>query len=244
MKRVFSLAALLLMAVGCGLQTGVYQDDLVMPLSDGSRDSLFFSVSLEYVSGGVPAKVMESVNATLVSQAFDLEGGQAGSLEETAAAYRENLIDEYLTENDVPDPMGVLTWEDKVNGVFTGRYKDWLNYLLTYYSFRGGAHGIQTMTPVVFDKGTGAVITQDKLFVPGYEAPVSNLLREAVEKSLEEEAPELVSLLEVETIVPNGNFSVSADGIQWIFQPYEIGPYALGIVMATLSWEQLKPYLK
>ena len=50
--------------------------------------------------------------------------------------------------------------------------------------------------------------------------------------------------MEAELIGPNENFSVGPDGIEWIFQPYEIGPYALGIVTATLSWKQLKPYLK
>jgi hypothetical protein len=37
---------------------------------------------------------------------------------------------------------------------------------------------------------------------------------------------------------------VGKDGIEWISQPYEAGPYALGIVSATLGWDQLKPYLK
>ena len=37
---------------------------------------------------------------------------------------------------------------------------------------------------------------------------------------------------------------VGANGIQWVFQPYEAGPYALGIVTASVSWKELKPYLK
>ena len=59
-----------------------------------------------------------------------------------------------------------------------------------------------------------------------------------------QEAPELVELVMMDAIVPNGNFSVGKDGMEWIFQPYEAGPYALGIVSATLGWDQLKPYLK
>ena len=245
MKQMLSLAAVLLLAVSCGLHTDSYQDNLVMPLSEGSQDSLFFSVSVEYVVDGLRAQAKENINSAITLQAFDLEGGNAGSIEEAAIAYRENLIDEYLTENGAPEqPGGILTWEDRMGGRFTGSYKNWLNYQLTYYSFRGGAHGIQTMSMVVFDKTTGAVLSQEDLFAPGFEAPVAALLQKNVMDTLMAEDPELAGLLEVEQVAPNGNFSVSAAGVQWVYQPYEVGPYALGIVTGTLSWDQLKPYLK
>ena len=44
--------------------------------------------------------------------------------------------------------------------------------------------------------------------------------------------------------VPNGNFGVSEEGVTWTFNPYEIAPYALGIIDLTVSWADLKPYLK
>lgn len=245
MKKTVLLAALLLAAVSCSINTGYYQDNLAMPLAQDSQDSLLFSVSMEYVRGGLSEAARDKVNATILSQAFDMEGDDTGSIEETAVRYRENLIDEYLTENGAPEePSGVLTWEDNVSGAFTKPYKNWLNYLLTYYSFRGGAHGIQTMSQVVFDRKSGEMLTQEDFFAPDYEEPLAALLREAVLASMQKDAPELAELVEMDLVVPNGNFSVGKEGFQWIYQPYEVGPYALGIVMATLSWEQVEPYLK
>ena len=66
---------MLLLAVGCGLQTETYHDNLVMPLADGSPDSLFFSINVEYVADGIPAPAKEQINAAIVTQAFDLENG-------------------------------------------------------------------------------------------------------------------------------------------------------------------------
>jgi len=244
MKRAFPfLAALLLLASCNGLRTQTYQDDLVMPLAEGSPDSLYFSLSLEYASGGMLLPAMERMNGAIVAQAFDLEDVSA-PLEETAIRYRENLIDEYLTENGSPDGQGVQTWEDKLCGTFTGDYKQWRNYQLTYDSFRGGAHGIQTVSQLVFDRKTGELVAEDSFFVPSYQEPLAGLLKEAVKQSMEAECPELLPLVEMEEVRPNGNYSVSGGGMQWFFQPYEVGPYALGLVSATLSWEQLKPYLK
>ena len=245
MKKTSLFLSLLLAAVACdSFHTKTYQDDLVMPLADERADSLFYTLSIEYATGGMLIPPMEKMNGTILQEVFDLEGG-TGTLEEMATTYRENLIDEYLTENgSLQEEGGVLTWEDKISGMFTDPYKNWRNYLISYYSFRGGAHGIQTVSQLVFDKKTGEPLAETDLFAPGYEAPVARLMQAAVKTSMEAEDPELVPLVEMDFIVPNGNFSVSPTGVQWVFQPYEVGPYALGIITAEVSWEALKPYLK
>jgi len=245
MKRLLLLSSALCLLVACnGLRTKTYQDDLVMPLAEGQADSLFMTISLEYATSGMLIPSMEQMNQTIAQLAFDLED-VPGSLEDMAAGYRENLIDEYLTENGAPEEeSGVLTWEDKINGVFGTPYKGWRNYVLSYYTYRGGAHGIQTVTQLVFDKKTGELVSEQQLFNEGYAEPVSALMQEAVKAEFEAEDPELLQLVEMDFVIPNGNFSVSEDGIQWIFQPYEAGPYALGIVTATVSWKALEPYLK
>ena len=243
MKRIVLFLSALLLLAGCNaVRTETYEDDLVMPLEDGQNDSLFFSVSIEYVVTGMKVEVRQSINKVIVAQAFDLEGGD-GTLEETAIRYRENLIDEYMNENAVLE-NGVRSWEDRLNGSFQAKYKDYMNYQVSYYSFRGGAHGIQTLSNIVFNAKTGEQVHEADLFTPGYEAPVAQLLRLAVKTAMEEEDPELMQLVNLEAVVPNDNFSVREDGMEWLFQPYEVGPYALGIVSASLSWEELKPFLK
>ena len=243
MRKLFAFASALLVLAACDMvRTETYQDDLIMPLEEGQADSLFFSASIEYIVTGMKVEVRQKINSAIVTQAFDLEDGE-GSLEEVAIRYRENLIDEYMNENAVLE-NGIRTWEDRISGNFQPRYKDYRNYQISYYSFRGGAHGIQTLSNIVFDNKTGDVVREEDLFTPGYEEPVAQLLRLAVKTSMEEEDPELMQLVQLELLVPNGNFCVREDGVEWLFQPYEVGPYALGIVSATLSWEELKPFLK
>lgn len=243
MRKLFAFASALLVLAACDMvRTETYQDDLIMPLEEGQADSLFFSASVEYIVTGMKVEVRQKINSAIVTQAFDLENGE-GSLEEVAIRYRENLIDEYMNENAVLE-NGIRTWEDRISGNFQPRYKDYRNYQISYYSFRGGAHGIQTLSNIVFDNKTGEVVREQDLFTPGYEEPVAQLLRLAVKSSMEEEDPELMQLVQLELVSPNGNFCVREDGVEWLFQPYEVGPYALGIVSAKLSWEELTPFLK
>lgn len=237
MKKLLSLAVALLLLSACnGFRTQCYEDDLAVPLAQDSEDSLFLSIRLEYAAGGLPQQVLEQINNAIVTQAFDLEE-MPGTLEETAIRYRENLIDEFLGTGDI-------TWEDRIDGSFSGDWKNWKNYTLGYYSFRGGAHGLQTISKTLFDKKTGAVVTEADLFADGYQEPVAALLQEEVKRSMEAEAPELLDLVILESVVPNGNISVGKEGVEWTFQPYEVGPYALGLVSATLAWDQLQAYLK
>ena len=241
MKHLFIVLTAALAVAGCHnatMRTDVYSEDIAMPAHEGSADSLLMSISLESLKGG---DIKETVNGAILSRAFDLGDDFTGSIEESAPMYRENLIDEYLNENGGQD---TVTWEDRLTGSFTGVYRGWINYVLSYYSYRGGAHGIQTVSPIVFDAKTGAIVSEKDLFAPGYEEPVAILLREAVKASMEKEDPELLGLVDMELVAPNNNFSVSGNGVEWIFQPYEVGPYALGIVSAGVDWKQLKPYLK
>ena len=55
---------------------------------------------------------------------------------------------------------------------------------------------------------------------------------------------ELLQLINLDLVAPNGNFWVDADGMGWVFQPYELGPYVGTQMNAQATWEELKPYLK
>jgi len=247
MRRFFPAAiAVLLVVSACDtFKAGVYEDELVMPLQGSEADSLFYNVSIEYASAGLNIPAMEKMNAVIVAQAFDMEDQDSGSLEETAVRYRENLIDEYITENSgMIGRMPVLSWEDSITGEFTGKYKGWRNYQINYYFYRGGAHGSSTCSLMVFDSKTGEAITEDALFTDWYFDKVALLMQESVKAQLEAETPEALEILDMDQIVPNTNFSVGPDGVMWLFQPDDLLPHAFGPLCVTVSWDKLKPYLR
>ncbi len=236
-KKLFILLCLAICLSACDrIRTSVFEDDITLPMAQDKADSLFYSLSLEYVRDGMLIPAMEKVNSTIVTQAFDLEE-MSGTVEECAGLYRENLIDEYLNENN-------STWEDHLKGAFTGKYKGWMNYKLSYYSYRGGAHGLQTEIQIVFDRKTGEMLNEYDILSPDSREAVAQLILANVTNDTAENDAEFMELLEPRFLVPNGNFSVSEDGMTWVFQPYEAGPYALGLIEATVPWDMLKPYLK
>lgn len=248
MKRLIPVIfmALAALVTACdSFKVGVFEDEMIMPLEGSEADSLFYKVSIQYASKGMLIPAMEKMNAAIVAQAFDMEDSDAATLEETAVQYRENLIDEYITENSgMIGKMPVLSWEDNIIGEFTGKYKGWRNYQINYYFYRGGAHGSSTCSQIVFDAKTGEPLTEDDLFTDWYFDKVALLMKESVKAQLEAENPEALEILDMDQIVPNTNFSVGPDGVMWLFQPDDLLPHAFGPLCVTVSWDKLKPYLK
>ena len=138
----------------------------------------------------------------------------------------------------------VLTWEDSLTGEFTAKYKGWRNYQINYYWYRGGAHGSSTCSQIVFDAKTGEVITEADIFTDGWFDKVAALMQAQVKADIEADNPEVLELLDLEEVVPNTNFSVGPDGVQWVFQPDDLLPHAFGPLFVTVSWDKLKPCLR
>lgn len=244
MKRFLSFAAILILATGCNLRTATYSDEQATPLGEGQTDSLLQSVSIEYPVKGAKAEVLAKIEDGILNTAFDMEE-IPGTVEETALRYEDNLKDEYFNEYEgLEGGFGAKTWEDHVNGYFSGRYKQYLSYMVELYSDRGGAHGISTMTPVVFDKKTGEIVPEEAFFADGYREPVAALLQAHLPEALEGDEEALAAISDPGLVVPNGLYEVTKDGVTWYYQPYVIAPFSVGVISISIPWNELKPYVR
>ena len=244
MKRTLPFAAMLVLAAGCGLKTATYSDEQATPLGEGQTDSLLQSISIEYPVRGAKEEVLAKMEESILNAAFDMEE-LPGTVEETATRYADNLKDEYFNENEGKEGMaGTFTWEDHVNGYFSGRYKQYESYMVEVYSDRGGAHGINTMTPVVFDRKTGDVVPEEVFFADGYREPVAALLQAHLPEALEGDQEALAAFSDPGLVVPNGVYEVAKDGVTWYYQPYVIAPFSVGVISITVPWNELKPDIR
>ena len=244
MKNFLPCAAALLLVTGCNLRTNTYSDEQATPLGEGQTDSLFQTVSIEYPVKGAPGEVLAKIEAGILSAAFDMEE-LPGDVVETATRYVDNLKDEYFNEYEgLEGKAGAQSWEDHVNGYFSGRYKQFLSYMVEIYSDRGGVHGFSTMNPVVFDKNTGDVVPEEAFFADGYREPVAALIQAHLPEALEGDEEALAAVFDPDLVGPNGVYEVTKEGVTWYYQPYVIAPFSLGVISISVPWNELKPYLR
>ena len=65
-----------------------------------------------------------------------------------------------------------------------------------------------------------------------------------MDKAVEYVGEEYAEALWTEEIKPNGNFLLSEEGIVYIFNQYEIAPYAAGVIELTIPWDEVSDILK
>lgn len=118
------------------------------------------------------------------------------------------------------------------------------------YQYEGGAHGLYWMEGTTFRKSDGTRITIDlDQFLVEQMQP---LLRDGLAKYLSDNG----STMTVDELLNNEIFMadhmiplpatppyLTANGVKFVYQEYEIGPYALGSPTFTIPFEKIKPFL-
>ena len=246
-KPLYLLSALLLLAAGCTREltykTVELEDSVELAGIDAGCE---VSCTFDYVTGGVGEEVKDKINASIVAGHILFE--EADGLSDVPAACRR-WVEEQLGGFSVEEGYdGENAWrfhfEFQREGRFTTACKarHLQTYAVAYNDYTGGAHGMNALVCNVFDLTTGETVSESDLFGEGYQEGVSVLLKTALDAFLaaQEEGEDLV----FGAPAPNGNFSVSEEGVTWTYNPYEIAPYAMGAIELTVRWSDLKTYLK
>lgn len=127
------------------------------------------------------------------------------------------------------------------------------NYTSTIMEYRGGAHPNQWSKWVNFGKVDGKQILLDELFIPGYKTPVSALILKSLIPEMAEKLndPTIQSLNDLQNngilsytdiYVPD-NFLLEKEGIAFLYNKYDIAPYAMGAIVVTIPYSELESFL-
>lgn len=164
---------------------------------------------------------------------------------------RRNFDDEMADLYDPQDESGfpytyALNMEGKVSP--TSR-EDVIGYTLATYSFTGGAHGNSATLYLNMDARTGEVLTADSVFVAEKKDEIKSLIERQLMadngcESLDSLRAKTAITVLGDVYVGDNNFILWQDGVQFIYNQYEIAPYAVGAIRVKLTYEQLEGCLK
>lgn len=251
------LGAAALLTVSCGRKQAFktaalsYEDSLavVTVTMPGEMPMLRISASVEYVTGETSEEVLNTVNGIISEVMFneteltDVPQSAEKHFADIRADYRsacEEITDMVALDEDYP-MLATINWAYVYSGKFLESYKNYIPYLVDNYIYTGGAHGGRTVICRNFNVKDGSAAAEDDIFIDGYETKLTRLL---AEKAVEAVGEENTESLWTENIKPNGNFILSNDGIRYIFNQYEIAPYALGVIEIQINWDEIKDIVK
>jgi len=211
-----------------------------------SGPSLYASITFRYLAG-------DSTLERLFSRiAF---GDQYASLSPRAAVdtYIRDMSSEYTIQdqysqemsqedlNQLKSDLQLSTKVDYIDSLVISVRKD----LAEYYA--GAVHGNYGTGFYNIDRRTKTLLRESDYFVEDYAAQLTKILQRRLligykVKTLEElEEKEGISAVD---LTPNDNCSIGPKGLTYIYNPYEIAPYALGQVTIFVPYEDLQPILR
>ena len=242
-----------------------YTFEKVAYLAEGQENSLTFSIRYAYpvavnASDEVLAKLQRAVCQTVLGDAFlDMRPRQAI---EAYAAMKHNeyiqnnlpLLQEWAIDHE-DEPLGETLFNEELiisaapitdHLPLTPNHLLW-SYAMDVYEYNGGAHGNRYLLIQNYNLQTGDAVSEQDLFIDDYYEPLKALLLEAliVQTDEAETKKDLRRLgYSVADVVPNENFYVTPEGITYVYNPYEIAPYAMGCIQISLPWDSIRHLLR
>lgn len=111
----------------------------------------------------------------------------------------------------------------------------YVSYRATEYEYLGGAHGSTTITVLTIDRKTGRELKLEDFIPKEKQGALQRALREGAIQKLGGKYP---LLHEVEI---TDNFYLAEDGLHFIYNRYEIAPYAAGAIEVVIPLEGGRP---
>lgn len=234
-----------------------YEKSEMSCLKEGLSDSINLHVVVDYPIEieGVGEEALHNIQSTLIKHSLGEDYLRYATVDEMLAAFAEDVLNEYRRDN-LPLYEEMSEYEEYGMNLNNEHFLEVdvqtdegrvLSFSVERYLYLGGAHGINNRLFLNFDKQTGCVLTENDLFIEGAEEDLThllllNLVRQNDDLSLISDVE--ASDYEKESIRPNGNFYFAPEGVVYIFNPYEIGPYSLGETNICIPVEEVRPYLK
>lgn len=190
-------------------------------------------------------KIAETINAVLTEEliyALKFEDSlEVNSIDGAMKSFTNSYQELRGKFND--ETMG---WEAEINGEIVFENDRLISILLNSYSFTGGAHGYGAATLLNFDKQKGVELENHELFhdFDGFMAFTENKFR------IEQNVPKETNINSTGFMFTNDTFHLpenigfTENGIQLVYNQYEIASYADGPIELVLPFNEVNSFLK
>lgn len=254
MKKLFIVFALLTTCLAsCNKNKTTDEGFRTDSISFNKKDSIA-EVILNVDFAVTKNDVLRNAIAEFISE--ELGGSYDGELnkaQDMIDYYGDTLYNDLANdaeEFDIQD-MPPLTYTQAIKKTHeTDRY---ITFIADTYVYMGGAHGMSTKQGSTFRKSDGRRFSYDML-KDTERAEFKQLIKNGLKKYFTDNGVEIIndetlaSMLLTEAdmdYLPLPDFApyLTKEGVTFIYQQYEIAPYAAGMPNFTVSFSEMLPYM-
>lgn len=219
------------------------------------KPSCSLSLDFTYINKSANDLLKDSLNNYFISLFFGdtyqnkpLDTIFSEYINEYVQTYKNDLESLYKEDEEMHQADSSYTiggwyfYEKTLNSTIAFYNQDLLAYQIDYTEYTGGAHGIYATNVYNFDLNTRMILKLPDIFVPNYQESLTeelwNQLMLDNQVSTKEELRDL-GFESTGELTPTSNFKLDKEGITFIYNVYEIVPYAMGMVSITIPYSKI-----
>lgn len=173
------------------------------------------------------------------------------AVSERAPADPETLVDDFISEYARfahAFPESAVSYELERNIDLEPSPPGFISLSARERTYTGGAHGMEWLALATFDATTGRRVTLDALLrddaLPEFTAMLERRFRAARDIPEQEPLDAAGFAFESGRFAPTDNFAVTAEGLRFYWNPYEIASFANGPTDVVVRAEDVRPLLR
>ena len=270
MKKSFSiiLSSVLFLLFSCGIEkrgeninTQVADNDLSFSIieiqeeqwlipSDSLSPTITFNIKLSQLTldnKEAEAKIDSALAENLFGFRTTLIDAARRFIDERELAHSD-YRDIYINAKEGEIPPFMMDEYYNIAGTAEIGYKGYINYFVHWEEYTGGAHPSTVCHFHNYDPVSGNEITLDDVLKEGYEERLLAMLTDKLLKYAGaaniDELHEIGYLTFGDDMHITRNVMLGKEGISFLYNRYEIAPYAMGEITLQLTYNELKDLLK
>lgn len=192
----------------------------------------------------VKGKPLAKINATIEKEITNsLQNYQFEANRDSKSQTLDEIVEEiFLTFNQQLEEKDLIpnSWVIELEGKQKSKADNTLTILISNYSYLGGAHPNSYQTYLNFNQKTGELIQLEDIVLD--QEAVLNIAEQQFRTTYDlspDESLTNAGLFENKLELPE-NFAITKKGLRFVYNPYEIGPYAAGYYQFTIAWDSLE----
>lgn len=198
------------------------------------------SVPIAEGDSAIAQKINDSVFA-VVQSVLGWENKHADNYDSLLA----NFIKMYEETIAVMSKDAAIGWSGTVNESVVKQTDKLVNIMLDTYTMTGGAHGNANKISLLFDPATGNKLSLNDVLkdTAGFTALAETAFRKKLDIPAGKSINATMFTFTNNKFALPGNIFFMNDSLLLHYNPYEIGPYAIGVTEVTIPYTAAQPFM-
>ena len=241
MKKYSSLLLILLTIFSCESEHKLTFEPLKFQ-GEACKNCPEISINLPQAldDSGVATAINRSLREEVIALLSFSENEDIETMDQAMASFTESYKE---LKTKFPDE---IAWEAKIDGEVIYEDANLVTIAVNSYTFTGGAHGYGSTSYLNFDKVQGTELENWELFddPEGFETYAESKFKAQEDIPQEANINATGFMFEGDSFHLSNNVGYTQDGVQLIYNQYEVASYADGPIVLTLPYSEINLFLK